>query len=211
MRPGGTRAQAIACSVALAMVVAVCLELTSPGSWTASAARADVGDAALSVGLTDEEQAWLKAHPTIRLAPDPDFPPSEYFDEQGQYQGITSEYVARIEQLLGIEFEIVHAKDWDEVLAMAQRREIDGITAASQTPSRSEYLLFTKPYLIFPAVIVVRNNVEGDLTPDDLATMSVAVVSGYSGQEYIERQYPDISLIAVPDTSTGLRRYRSAR
>jgi two-component system sensor histidine kinase/response regulator len=208
MRPGWTSVMAVLLSVALASLASVYLDSSPVDSLIATPARAQAptAEAAFSVGLTPAEQGWLKAHPKIRLAPDPDFPPSEFFDEAGRYQGITSEYVARIGQLLGIKFEIVHAEDWDAVLEMAERREIDGIPAASKTTRRSEYLLFTEPYLVFPAVIVVSDTVDRDLTLEDLQDMSVAVVSGYSGQDHIERQFPDLELVAVPDTSTGLRK-----
>jgi len=33
--------------------------------------------------LSPSEKAWLNEHPTIRMAPDPDFPPLEFFDEAG--------------------------------------------------------------------------------------------------------------------------------
>lgn len=44
--------------------------------------------------LNVSERTWLKAHPVIRLAPDPNFPPVEYFDKDGTYRGITADYVA---------------------------------------------------------------------------------------------------------------------
>ena len=37
--------------------------------------------------LTEDEKAWLKAHPVIRLAPDPEFQPIEFFDENGKWNG----------------------------------------------------------------------------------------------------------------------------
>ncbi len=41
--------------------------------------------------MSEEESEWLVAHPVIRLAPDPDFPPIEYFDENGEYRGIAAD------------------------------------------------------------------------------------------------------------------------
>ena len=38
------------------------------------------------------------------LAPDADFPPIEFFDEQGQYQGIAADYAALVEQRLGTRY-----------------------------------------------------------------------------------------------------------
>ncbi len=41
-----------------------------------------------SLGLTDEETAFIAAHPTIRLGVDPKFIPYEFFDSDGIYKGI---------------------------------------------------------------------------------------------------------------------------
>ena len=51
-----------------------------------------------SLDLTPEEKQFLIDHPVIRVTPDPDFPPFEWFDEDGQYSGITSDYVAIFEK-----------------------------------------------------------------------------------------------------------------
>lgn len=48
--------------------------------------------------LSIEERDWLKEHAVLRFAPDPDFPPIEYFDENGNYQGLTSEYFNLIQK-----------------------------------------------------------------------------------------------------------------
>ena len=54
--------------------------------------------------LTAEERSWLKSHPIIRFAPDPDFPPTEYFDARGRYSGMTADYLALLEKKLDYPF-----------------------------------------------------------------------------------------------------------
>lgn len=41
--------------------------------------------------LLPAERAWLAAHPHIRVASDPDYPPVEFFDDQGLYRGTAAE------------------------------------------------------------------------------------------------------------------------
>ena len=59
------------------------------------------------VSLTPEEHSWLSEHPVIRLAPDPDFPPIEFIDEDGNYHGIAADYAALVERKLGIKFTLL--------------------------------------------------------------------------------------------------------
>ena len=55
--------------------------------------------------------------------------------------------------------------------------------AASQSPQRDEYLTFTRPHIELPGVIIVRNDVDGELQRGDLQHRRVAVVSGYVWQD----------------------------
>jgi PAS domain S-box-containing protein len=155
--------------------------------------------------LTAEERSWLTSHPVIRFAPDPDFPPTEYFDADGSYRGITADNLALLEKKLDIRFEIIRLRNWDEVINQARNRQIDFFTA-SETPQRSRFALFTNPYLELPAAIIVREKVKAPLTMDKLKGMKVSVVSGYAIHEFVARQYPEVTLDVVPDVQTGLRK-----
>ncbi|HEB51081.1 MAG TPA: transporter substrate-binding domain-containing protein [Desulfobulbus sp.] len=158
------------------------------------------------IRLTAEEQAWLAEHPVVRLAPDPDFPPVEFFDSTGRYRGIAADLVALVEKKLPIRFEIVHLKNWDEVLRQGRNRQIDMFGAAVPTPERLQYMKFTRPFVTFPAVILVRDNMK--IPPRKVTTLEglhVAVVSGYAAYEYMKRAYPRVKLEVMPDISSGLR------
>lgn len=156
--------------------------------------------------LTQEEQSWLAEHPAIRLAPDPQFLPIEYFDEQGQYVGIAADYIALIEKKLGVAFKKVQLESWDEVLKQSRNRDVDMWGAGVPTPQRLKYMDFTQPFLKLPAVILVRKNVTAKLSLDTLRGMRVAVISGYGIHDHILNEYPDIQLDVVPDVQTGLKK-----
>jgi PAS domain S-box-containing protein len=162
--------------------------------------------AASTVDLTQREKDWLAAHPVIRMAPDPDFPPIEWFDENGKFTGIAAEYVAIVERNLGFKFTIVRCASWDEILEKAQNHEIDMLSAAAQTPVRGEYLNFTEPHLVFPGVIITRTTVREKLSLTDLSGMKVGIVSGYVWQEFIGKDYPKVIIDPVPDVRTGLKK-----
>ncbi|MHC1727283.1 MAG: transporter substrate-binding domain-containing protein [Syntrophobacteraceae bacterium] len=155
---------------------------------------------------TAHERDWLAAHPVITIAPDPDYPPIEYFDENGKYRGIAADYVALIEKKLGFQFKIAHLQSWDEILDKAKSRQVDMFGAAAETPQRSEYMLFTRPFVEFPSVIIVRKNVSESLSIQKLDGMKVAIVSGYADHDYIKNNYPKLQLDVVPTVATGLRK-----
>lgn len=159
-----------------------------------------------ALALTVEEQAWISEHPVIRLMPDPLFPPYEYFDEEFRYRGIGADFIAMLEQKLGLRFNVIRVKDWQESVAQTKNRNNDVWSVVAKTPERSQYMLFTKPYIESPAVIVVRSDVERRLEVSDLRGLKVMVSSGYAVHEHLKTAYPDLLLETVPDPLTGLKK-----
>lgn len=159
-----------------------------------------------TIDLTQEERDWLAKHPELRLAPDPDFPPFEFFDESGAYRGIAADYVSILEKKLGIKITIVRCATWTQAVDKAKKREVDLWAAATKSPERSEYMLFTKPHISLPGIILTRTQTSGNLKLADLAGKRVAVVAGYVWEEFIRKDHPAIHLAEVPDTLIGLRK-----
>lgn len=155
--------------------------------------------------LSPTERAWIEAHPVIRLAPDPDFPPIEIIDKDGVYRGIAADFIKLLEERLPLEFQIVKLDNWSEVIRQVKSREIDMLGAAVPTPQRLNYLAFAQPYLEFPAVVLVRDSAEQFPLLSELKGKRVAVVANYAGHEYMQRAYPQIPLEVMPDISSGLR------
>ena len=159
-----------------------------------------------NVQLTEAERRWLAAHPVIRVAPDPEFPPFEFFDADGQYSGIAADYLHLIERRLGVRFEAIRLNSWNEALEQAQARQVDLLAAAMMSPQRSKYMLTARPHINLPGVIVASTKTSETLTLEKLKGMKVAVVSGYVWQDLITNDYPDIYLDLVPNVQTGLRK-----
>ncbi len=154
----------------------------------------------------NNEIEWLKEHQVLRIAPDPGTPPIEWFDEKGEYRGITAEYMKILAEELNVELEIVKCKTWEEVLRKAKDREVDIIPAAAQTPERAEYMLFSEPYLILPGVIFTRQEHSDLTTTEKLNGKKVGMVSGYVWHEMISKNYPDIEIVPVKNISVGLNK-----
>ena len=88
-----------------------------------------------------EEIAFMEAHPVIHLGVDPKFVPFEFFDENGNYQGITSDYLEIISKKTGLQFDVAKGLTWTEAYEKALRGEVDMLPAVSKTPAR-EAILF---------------------------------------------------------------------
>lgn len=155
--------------------------------------------------LTPEERAWIADHPVLRIAPDPGYEPIEFFSEKGVYSGIAADYLSLIRKRTGLRFQIVRLRNREEIFTALRTRKVDVLGAATKTPQRSHYLLFTRPYLQIPLVMIARSTPHVRLTPDHLAGKKVSVVTGHVAGDYVALGFPRIVPDQVPDVPTGLR------
>ena len=154
--------------------------------------------------FTPEEQAWLQAHPVIRVGIDRDFAPYEWVDDNGNYIGLSADYIALVEQRLGVKLEIVKNKSWAEILEMAQRGEVDMLSDANKTPDREHYLLFTDAFLTVPSIIINDSNNGFIGSLDNLKGKRVTIEKGYFMQELLKRDRPDIQIISANNKHEAL-------
>ncbi|MHC4165532.1 MAG: transporter substrate-binding domain-containing protein [Planctomycetota bacterium] len=154
--------------------------------------------------LTAEEKAWLVEHRDIRLGVDPTWPPFEFFGTAGVYEGIASDYVSHLNKQLNINMTPVLNLSWSQVMDKARAGKIDVLPCVVETPERSKFLFFTRPYLSFPTVILTRQDAPFVNGVQDFASGKVAVVKGYYIQEIMERDYPDRRLYLANDIEEAL-------
>jgi PAS domain S-box-containing protein len=160
--------------------------------------------AAFRSSLTDDERAWLRDHPVIRVGHDPSWSPMEFTDERGVHAGMSADYLAIAEARLGVTFERVHDPSWQDAYTRMKRWEIDVAPCVAITPERSSFWEFTEPYLTIPIVVATQREVTyvGDMR--ELVGKSVAVVEGYAIDGWLTRDVPDINLVRVANPDAGI-------
>ena len=162
--------------------------------------------------LTEEERQFLIDHPVLRLAPTPHFPPFEFWDpgddpdskDDDEFGGVVSEYLKHFEKELGIKFELVHTDKWAENLSMLESREIDAIGLLVPWNDR-DYVAVSKPYITYPAMIIVRKEVTDELSLKDLAGLKVAVPDDYTGEAFLRQNHSDIIVVEADDPAHGIQ------
>lgn len=153
--------------------------------------------------LSENEKEWIKKHPIIKVGVDRDYAPYEWF-EDNEYKGVVVDYMKRIEKIVGIEFQIVQNKSWNEIINMAKNGEIDMITSIVQTPERLKYLDFTKFYRQSPIIIIDRGGNGFISGLKHLNNKKVSVERNYFMEEILRKNYPNIKLQLVNSTKEAL-------
>ena len=156
--------------------------------------------------LTEEEKAWLKENPEVRVVLDPGWAPVEYRDSAGKYEGISLDYLARIEAILDIDFRVMEGLDWQEGVEAVRSRRADMFASVAQTPQRDAYLKFTRPYIHMPIRIFARDEISYIGGLDNLQDNKIAVVENYAIHDWLSKDYPKLKLVPVETPVDGLAR-----
>lgn len=155
--------------------------------------------------LTDQELAFIAENRTIRVGVDPNWYPLDFVDEKGQHSGMAADYLELLSKQLGLTFEVQTRGTWEQVLQKIRFRHIDVLAMATNTPERSEYSIFTRPYIKSPMVVVtdVSEDFMGQI--EELRGKQIAVVKGYASHEWLKSNHPELSLVLVETTNEGLQ------
>lgn len=164
------------------------------------------GRASEKINLSEEEETFINEHPIIEIGIDPRFVPFEFIDRDGEYKGITADYLALVEERTGLRFKAQKNLTWPEAYDKALSHEIPMLSAISRTEDREQYFIFSKAYYHFKRVIVTRTDEKGIQGIEDLSGTLVAVQKGSSHHSYL-LGFPDINLSlydAVEDALTAV-------
>ena len=129
----------------------------------------------IKITLTPKEKDFIRSHPVIRIAGDPQFFPFEFFDKQGNYAGIASDYVALLNKRLGLNMSVVPDLSWFDAVEKARKKEIDVLPCIGVTRERLGFLKFSDTYISRYVVIITRTDAPLVLRLADLKSRKVAV------------------------------------
>ncbi len=153
----------------------------------------------------EEEQAWLAAHPQLRLGVDASWPPFEFRDEQGRYHR-PQRRLCRADRKAP---EGAHAPRGATQLERGTGRrqigQLDLLPGIMSTPERQRDLAFTRPYLDFPIVILARRDGPQPLSLSELYGLKIAVVQDYAPHELLRNHHPDLNLLPLPSVAAALQ------
>lgn len=158
------------------------------------------------LNLNDNELAWLQQNPVIKLGVANNLTPYQWINKKGKFDGIAADYISLLEQRLGVTFEISKKnKSWPDVLREAERGEIDMLACAVKTPSREGYLKFSEPYLNSSAVIIAEQSKGYIGSLEQLIGKKVAIQNNHYTQEFLAKDYPNISVVSTNTITEALR------
>ena len=136
--------------------------------------------------------------PSLRILTEADYPPFNYYDEDGALTGFNIELIQAICEVLQVSCS-VETRDWEALMPALAHKEAD-IVAASVSISAGSLLFadFTDRYYETPARFVSRKKLElNDITPETLKGKKIGVVESSSHHSFLKEFYSGVKIIPL--------------
>ncbi|MGI4983106.1 MAG: transporter substrate-binding domain-containing protein, partial [Janthinobacterium lividum] len=136
--------------------------------------------------LSADEQAWIAAHPVVRVATPSYVVPFAFEDSSGNFSGITASLLDMIAARTGLVFEPVFVAPLEAMHGKTARGDADmAVLALGHDRDDPDGLLYTRPFMFTTGAIVARRDdaVIGDV--DTLRGRRVALVKGQPLTPYL--------------------------
>lgn len=147
-----------------------------------------------SFGFTAQEKEWIQTH-KVKVGVEPDWVPFDFVNSEGEYSGITHDYLELISEKSGLQFEYIVDK-WSNNLAKIKAKKIDLVAAVYFNKKRNKYLSFTKPYMQLLNYFYIRDDINAS-SMKDLNGLRLAITKGYANAKVIREEFPKIKIITV--------------
>jgi diguanylate cyclase (GGDEF)-like protein len=153
----------------------------------------------LTIALTEQEAAFIREHPVIRVSSEMDWPPFD-FAVGDQPFGLSIDVMTLLAARLGLTFEYINGYRWNELINLFRENQLDLLQSAYKTPRREQFARFTSPYYKDKTVFVVPSYSPGISDITDLTGKIVAIPKGWAYETYLTDHYPDIHVLTVKNT-----------
>ena len=157
-----------------------------------------------TVQLTAKERSWLVNHKKIMIAFDGSLPPYSFVNDAGRLEGIAVEVMNTLGRRLGVQFETYPNTTWNKLYEAAAEHKVDVVATMVNRPDRSQWFVFTKPYLMKSLVIITRKDDDRIKNRTDLAGKTVTMIKGYQYVEQVIGEFPSVIPYFVDSMLDGL-------
>ncbi len=154
--------------------------------------------------FTANEQRWLNEHPRVKVAVVDNFLPISFFDQQGEFRGVSADVLAKISLRTGLQFDMVRSDSLSRVITLLHEGHADVLAAITPSAEREQGMRFTRPYLAAPYVLVTRTSAGSPGILEELADKKLALISGNVLREFLASRYPKIQIVDADNAAQAM-------
>ena len=151
--------------------------------------------------LTPQEQKWVQEN-EVRVGGGPDWAPFDFVDRNGNYTGISNDYLKLISEKTGLRFRVIVDK-WNNNLKKIKSKDLDLLHAIYYTKERTKFVDFAAPYLDMLDYFFIREDLDVK-NLQDLNGKTVAMPKGYAHLDVLKQEFPHIKVLLVDTFSEAI-------
>jgi ABC-type amino acid transport substrate-binding protein len=144
--------------------------------------------------LSEEEKAYISAHPVISFASEYDnYPISFYNKYEKEWQGIAHDVLEELEELTGLTFKITNAKnaEWPDLLNALERGEVSMISELLRTAEREGLFLWPQTAIMTDQYALISKYDRPRIHTNDILSISVGLIKNTAYTLSFRRWFPD--------------------
>lgn len=153
--------------------------------------------------LSIHQYNYLKKNNVIKMCNNPDFAPIEFYENESQNSkplGFAIDLLGEMEKVLNIKFEHVPTKDWKESQEFLKQKKCDILPCAVRTDQRSEFALFTKPYLSLDLAVITKKNKPYINAIEDIFNKKISIKQSSGLVSLVGEKYNNLDIVKTKDT-----------
>ncbi|WP_194790345.1 transporter substrate-binding domain-containing protein [Pseudomonas sp. UFMG81] len=167
-------------------------------------------DDELVSALDHDEKQLLSRKEPFRVAVSEDLAPYALFDNRGQFGGTMSDILELIRLYSGLHFKIVRTRSVHEAMQLLDSGSVD-LTIMSETDSRDQKYLFTRPIITAPYMFITKQDVEGEFALHEGAGQSIALPKSDALLEHLRKYYPRLRVDITDNIADALSNVRDGK
>ncbi|MDH3355324.1 MAG: transporter substrate-binding domain-containing protein, partial [Chromatiales bacterium] len=172
-------------SIHLSIISSILLALSSATLY----AQTNETTSPSTVEFTIEERAWLAKHPKIVIGSGLEFPPNVIRTKDGDYEGMLFDYIALINQRLGINIEL-KVGSHGEVVQLLKKGQIDGLSPLQPLKERQHLFNYSNPlYQTYRYIYTRAEDTQKIRRLDNLAGKPVGYLQAELGARVLLQKY----------------------
>ena len=188
--------------VCVTALVALGFTLTTANADTQVEQVATADKLTLQSSLTEPERNWLRKHRTIRHGIISNQMPFEYIDDNGQYRGLTSDYIAIISEQLDISFEPFFFTDLTTLSKGIRENQVD---LASYLPPPRGKLSYSESVIEMPIALFGRQDSALIVGIESIRDERVVIEKPSKAEQILSKFYPQIAVSYVDTPAEGIQ------
>ncbi|WP_162047883.1 HD domain-containing phosphohydrolase [Vibrio taketomensis] len=155
------------------------------------------------VVLTEEQQAFVKSAPELKVSNQNDWGPLDY-TVGGRPNGFTIDLFKMISEMTGLKFKFVNGRSWDELENDFSQGNIDILQSISDPSDFAQMgILGEVLYRGNFALLTKQENV-GITTLESIQNQRIGILRGWSIQDNLLKAFPNLTLISYPSLHAAI-------